>query len=175
MECTCTLQITVCLDSCPNKLFAAKTRSKAFFEKYTQKKKEKKTKFLFRVVNCIGCGKLSSQCLSTCGLNIFMKILCLNTYIFWIKIKIPRVAMPIANYRAFSSSTRSLAFAIGFGYWFTHKNEMEQSLYQKHILCFQYSWGHGLKKNTHRHTFSAPAAVSVLKSIGYFGQGRFRN
>lgn len=24
-----------------------------------------------RVVNCIGCGKLSSQCLSTCGLNFF--------------------------------------------------------------------------------------------------------
>lgn len=58
------------------KTHCCQNRKQSIFGKIYQEKKKKrrekeKAKFLFRVVNYIGCGKLSSQCLSTCGLNIF--------------------------------------------------------------------------------------------------------
>lgn len=55
--------------------------------------------------------------------------------------------MPVANYRAFSSSTRSLAFAIGFGYCFTHKHEMEVTLPEIYIV-----FSAQLRKFKEKHT-----------------------
>lgn len=76
--------------------------------------------------------------------------------------------MPIANYRVFPPSTRSLAFTIGFGTWSIHpyKNGWMSSLPEPYIVFS--AWPReGHKRN--RLALSTPLLSS--KSIGWSGWG----